>query len=141
VSPNFSTKFLAGSLVAACLSAVVLATASSPRSATEFVLVRISPRVFVVKAGRPRLPLRLVLEGSPTFPVTVRYLPQPGCTTASWRCYPGTHVFTHPAKTLVWHNALYYLGGRAANRKWNVFVTDAKGHRSNLLVMTMKTCS
>ena len=103
-------------------------------------LVRISPRVFVVKAGGPRLPLRLVLAGSPTFPVTARYVPQAGCTTASWRCYPGTHVFPHPAKTLVWHNALYCLGGRAANRKWNVFVTDAKGHRSNSLVMTMKTC-
>jgi hypothetical protein len=141
VSFQLSTRFLAGAVVAAGVAALFLATASSPRSAAGFTLVRISPRVFVVKAGGPRLPLRLVLAGSPTFPVTARYVPQPGCTTASWRCYPGTHVFPHPTKTLVWHNALYCLGGRASNRRWNVFVTDAKGDRSNPLVMTMKTCS
>ena len=137
---QLSTRFLAAAFVAVVATALLLATASSPRSATGFSLVRISPRVFVVKAGGPRLPLRLVLAGSPTFPVTARYVPQAGCTTASWRCYPGTHVFMHPAHALVWNHALYCLGGSATNRKWNVFVTDAKGHRSNSLVMTMKAC-
>ena len=137
---QLSTRFLATAFVAVVATALLLATASSPRSATGFSLVRISPRVFVVNAGGPRLPLRLVLAGSPTFPVTARYVPQAGCTTASWRCYPGTHVFMHPAHALVWNHALYCLGGSATNRKWNVFVTDAKGHSSNSLVMTMKAC-
>ena len=44
---QLSTRFLAAAFVAVVATALLLATASSPRSATGLSLVRISPRVVV----------------------------------------------------------------------------------------------